>query len=83
MGNRKKLYNYISELLKRENIDNLKEYNERTIAISVLGLGYFENVRNIFKHCGYKISSMSDNKRWNILLEVIRKVVDYNAKENN
>lgn len=83
MGNRKKLYNCICELLKRENIDNLKEYNETTIAVSILGLGYFENVRNIFKHCGYKISSMSDAKRWNILLEIIRKAVDHNEKENN
>lgn len=83
MGNRKRLYNYVYELLRHEHVNDLKEHNETTIAIDILGLGYFENVRNLFKSCGYNISSMSDSKRWNILLETIKKVVNNNEKENN
>lgn len=79
MGSRKQLYNSICELLSKENMDNIREYNETTIATSILGLGYFENVRNLFKSCGYNISSMSDSKRWNILLETIKKVVENNG----
>lgn len=79
MGSRKQLYNSICKLLSKEDMDNIREYNETTIAASILGLGYFENVRNLFKSCGYNISSMSDNKRWNILLETIKKVVENNG----
>lgn len=79
MGNRKQLYNIICELLSSEDIDMLKKQDSDTIATFVLGLGYFENVRNLFESCGYNISVMSDSKRWNILLQTIEKVVKNNG----
>ena len=76
MGNRKKLYYVMYRLLRSEDIDVLKTHNTYDILCSVLGLGYFVDVRNVFSNCGYKIDSMSDRKRWRILEDVVEKCVN-------
>lgn len=82
MGNRKKLHNLIYDMVSKEDINIIKNHRTYDIATNVLGLGYFQNIQDLFKSCGYKISSMSDTQRWNRLIREIEKCVDELVKES-